>query len=168
MRSKNLIYWTICIVLLYLSTGVNSECGCNKLKRQHEPNDLHAEKEKISESQETCSGPKSALKDLMHEDSNSPDQVDDMALIQKGTYFVGTNEPIFVNDRESPERMVSIDEFYLDKHEVTNAKFKEFVEATNYVTEAEKFGDSFVFKGQIDENMQEKYKDYRVANALWW
>lgn len=39
---------------------------------------------------------------------------------------------------ESPAHLVTVSSFWIDKHEVTNAKFKEFVDATGYVTFAEK------------------------------
>ena len=39
---------------------------------------------------------------------------------------------------EFPQHKVSVDPFYLDAHEVTNAEFDEFVKATGYITVAEK------------------------------
>ena len=36
--------------------------------------------------------------------------------------------------REKPAHQVTVDGFYIDVTEVTNAQFKAFVEATNYVT----------------------------------
>ena len=41
---------------------------------------------------------------------------------------------------EYPQRKVYLDVYYIDKYEVTNAEFKEFVEATGYVTDAERKG----------------------------
>ena len=51
---------------------------------------------------------------------------------------------VFLADGESPERSVTLDSFYLDKYEVTNSKFQKFTLSSGYVTEAEKFGNSFV------------------------
>lgn len=39
---------------------------------------------------------------------------------------------------EKPAHPVRVDGFWMDEHEVTNAQFREFVEATGYVTTAEK------------------------------
>ena len=39
---------------------------------------------------------------------------------------------------EYPKHEVVIDSFWMDVHEVTNAQFADFVEATGYVTTAEK------------------------------
>lgn len=40
--------------------------------------------------------------------------------------------------REKPEHQVAVDGFFIDATEVTNAQFKKFVEATGYITTAEK------------------------------
>ena len=44
-------------------------------------------------------------------------------------------------------REVSVDSFWVDRFAVSNEDFAEFVEATGYATEAERFGWSFVFAG---------------------
>jgi formylglycine-generating enzyme required for sulfatase activity len=46
---------------------------------------------------------------------------------------------------ESPAHEVTVGPFLMDRHEVTVAEFARFVEATGYVTEAERFGWSGVF-----------------------
>lgn len=45
--------------------------------------------------------------------------------------------------------------FFIGKHEVSNERFKAFVEATGYVTEAEKFGNSFVVEQFISKKVSE-------------
>ena len=40
--------------------------------------------------------------------------------------------------REQPRHLVRVDGFHMDRHEVTNAQFAEFVESTGYVTVAER------------------------------
>jgi sulfatase modifying factor 1 len=45
---------------------------------------------------------------------------------------------------ELPPHEVYVDAFYVDKYEVTNRQFKKFVDATSYVTDAERDGDSMV------------------------
>lgn len=92
---------------------------------------------------------------------------ENMSLIPGGKYFIGTNEEIFKNDKEGPEREVELEQFYLDKYAVSNADFKEFVDTTAYVTEAETFKDSFVFKILLDEDVRKEYEDFRVAQAPW-
>merc|ERR1719195_2383719 len=72
------------------------------------------------------------------------DEYSNMAFIKGGVYTMRTDVPIFVADGEAPARRVHISNFLMDKYEVSNAEFAEFVSATSHTTEAETFGDSFV------------------------
>ncbi|WDR03966.1 formylglycine-generating enzyme family protein [Devosia algicola] len=64
--------------------------------------------------------------------------------------IVGTSKPEIAGDGEGPIRTVTLKAFSLDAHSVTNARFAAFVAATGYVTEAEQFGWSPVFRGLLD------------------
>ncbi|MGO4500785.1 formylglycine-generating enzyme family protein [Paenibacillus sp. 2RAB27] len=71
---------------------------------------------------------------------------EDMIYLPGGEFLMGTDDREgFPSDGEGPVRAVTIDPFYIDSYTVTNSEFKKFVEATGYVTEAEKFGWSYVF-----------------------
>ena len=63
----------------------------------------------------------------------------DMVLIPAGEFLMGSPEGEGAFD-EHPQHVVYLDDYYIDKYEVTNAQFKEFVEATGYVTDAERKG----------------------------
>ena len=66
----------------------------------------------------------------------------------KMVLFEGGNITIGANDRtpnEAPSFTKDVAPFYLDTNLVTVADFRKFVEATNFVTEAENYGDSGVF-----------------------
>jgi formylglycine-generating enzyme len=54
---------------------------------------------------------------------------------------------------EAPVRRVRVDPFAVDTHEVTNARFAEFVDATAYVTVAERPLDPADFPGAPPENL---------------
>ena len=54
--------------------------------------------------------------------------------------------PLFGKDAHPPFR-AEVDPFFLDVHPVTVAQFREFVEATSYVTQAEEFGNGGVLRG---------------------
>lgn len=72
----------------------------------------------------------------------------DVALIVPipgGTATVGTDAPFFRADGEGPARRVTLKPFRMDAHAVTNRRFAAFVAATGHVTEAERFGWSYVF-----------------------
>ncbi|KAJ7316984.1 hypothetical protein JRQ81_003146 [Phrynocephalus forsythii] len=104
----------------------------------------------------TRSGPRSAKSELRQ-----------MAFIPGGVFTMGTNEPAIQQDGEWPARRVRLDPFYMDIYEVSNAEFENFVNATGYLTEAEKFGDSFVFEGMLSEQVKTGIHQ-AVAVAPWW
>ena len=60
-----------------------------------------------------------------------------MVLIPGGAFSMGGDDDQASRD-EYPKHEVVIDSFWMDIHEVTNAQFAAFVEATGYVTTAEK------------------------------
>lgn len=63
--------------------------------------------------------------------------VEGMVLIPGGSFSMGADDEQAWRD-EYPKHEVAIDSFWMDIHEVTNAQFAAFVEATGYVTIAEK------------------------------
>ena len=90
-----------------------------------------------------------------------------MAHIPEGSFLMGTDAGNgFPADGEGPVREVRTDGFYLDTHAVTNAKFKAFVEATGYETEAQRFGWSFVFYQFLPKRKARGAQ--RVQQAPWW
>lgn len=48
---------------------------------------------------------------------------------------MGTDDPQIKQDGEAPARRVTVDAFYMDAYEVSNADFERFVNATGYLTE---------------------------------
>ncbi|KAM5232406.1 formylglycine-generating enzyme isoform 2-T2 [Hipposideros larvatus] len=90
-----------------------------------------------------------------------------MVPIPAGVFTMGTDDPQIKQDGEAPARTVTIDAFYMDAYEVSNAEFEKFVNSTGYLTEAEKFGDSFVFEGMLSEQVKTGIQQ-AVAAAPWW
>ncbi|MBM3934561.1 MAG: formylglycine-generating enzyme family protein [SAR202 cluster bacterium] len=70
-------------------------------------------------------------------------------------------------DGEGPVRKVTVKPFYIDVASVTNEQFAEFVKATGYVTEAERFGWSYVFHLFVS-NETRKAVTQAVAQTPWW
>ena len=62
--------------------------------------------------------------------------------IEGGTFLMGEDA---VYEEEGPPRETTVDGYWIDPHEVTNAQFAEFVKATGYVTIAEKPVDPAAF-----------------------
>jgi formylglycine-generating enzyme required for sulfatase activity len=70
----------------------------------------------------------------------------DLVALDGGAFQMGTADSDgFPADGEGPVRSVTVSPFRIGRYAVTNRQFGAFVEATGYVTEAERFGWSFVF-----------------------
>src|SRR5262249_47928542 len=86
-----------------------------------------------------------------------------LVLIPAGKFLMGS--PATDADRfgdEGPHHEVQITQpFYLGKYVVTRGQFRQFVEATRYLTEAEKDGRGCGY------NADKKDFDYRVAGRNW-
>ncbi len=72
----------------------------------------------------------------------------DMAYIPGGTFTMG-GDSVWGRPDEFPGHRVTISSFYIDRHEVTNKQFKKFVEATGYITTAERKPDWAELKKQL-------------------
>jgi formylglycine-generating enzyme len=116
-----------------------------------------------------------------------------MIKIPGGVFEMGGDTPIGFEDMpetalpqgdELPKHSVQVSDFWMDEHEVTNAEFSEFVEATGYITVAERPIDWEEMKKQLppgtpkppEENLQPASLvfEYASKNASrdnlgnWW
>ena len=73
----------------------------------------------------------------------------DMVAIPGGTFWMGAGEDSLALPREFPAHPVTLSPFLMDAHEVTNRQFAAFVEATGYVTVAERPLDWAELKTQL-------------------
>lgn len=86
---------------------------------------------------------------LEKKDSLAPEG---MIWVGKKTFLMGAKEnDKFAMMREKPAHKVTVDGFYIDEHEVTNAQFQKFVAATNYITVAERKIDWETLKKDLPE-----------------
>ena len=69
-------------------------------------------------------------------------------------------------DGEGPVREVAVGAFRIDAYAVTNERFAGFVEATGHVTEAERFGWSYVFAGFLPAALRRGAA--RPEQTPWW
>jgi len=82
--------------------------------------------------------------------TSTPALPEDMARIPAGTFRMGSDADY---PEERPARDVAVDEFWIDRLEVTNRRFAAFVSATGYVTVAERPLDPADFPGAPPENL---------------
>ncbi len=85
--------------------------------------------------------------------------------LEGGRFVMGTDEPGYPTDGEGPDHPVELSAFSLAVHPVTNDAFARFVADTGHVTDAERFGASFVFGGLLPDDFPETRG---VAAAPWW
>ena len=85
------------------------------------------------------------------------------------TFLMGTEAGDgFPADGEGPVREVSLSGFAIDQCAVSNDEFAAFVEDSGYVTEAEHFGWSFVFKNHVPKSAFKKQLVRTVPGLAWW
>ena len=75
------------------------------------------------------------------------------------------SEGSYPGDGEGPVHEVVLAPFVIDRYAVTNRRFAEFVAATGYQTDAERFGWSFVFGGLLPDDFP---LTRGVESAPWW
>lgn len=98
----------------------------------------------------------------------SPADSHSMIRLEAGSFLMGTDSKEgFPADGEGPVRSVSLRPYALSAHTVTNERFGRFVEATGYVTEAERFGWSFVFHLLAADEVKAKVKIV-PRDTPWW
>ena len=94
--------------------------------------------------------------------------LDGMVKLDGGDFLMGSEDGDgFAADGEGPVRKVAIRPFYIDETAVTNEQFIEFARSTNYRTEAERFGWSFVFYQFVPAAIARQI-DRAVQGAEWW
>jgi formylglycine-generating enzyme len=82
-----------------------------------------------------------------------------------GAFLMGCDEGPYPADGEGPVREVRLDGFAIAATAVTNAEFAAFAAATGHVTDAERFGWSFVFAGFLPRDFP---PTRAAAGTPWW
>ena len=145
-----------CIILVSLfetvhsSEGQTSEgCGCSATSRESSSavvcNDHSA-----ATPVESATPPVAGAQDGT--------RTNEMVRIEGETFLMGSEKPIITADGEGPARNVTVDTFWMDVHEVSNAEFKIFVDATGYVTEVKDYCAPYF-------DMEQKLTEYRLKSA---
>ena len=95
----------------------------------------------------------------------SPDAEIDWIEVPGGVFTMGTDHPEGRPD-ERPAHKVKVGDFQIARTEVTNAQFAAFVEATGYLTTAERPIDWAVLKKQVPEGTPKPPDEVLVPGAL--
>jgi formylglycine-generating enzyme len=89
-----------------------------------------------------------------------------MQALPGGEFLMGTEAADgYPADGEGPVHAVRVSPFRVSPHAVSNSEFGEFAEATGHVTDAERYGWSFVFGGLLPDDFP---PTRGVARAPWW
>ncbi|MBI1372404.1 MAG: SUMF1/EgtB/PvdO family nonheme iron enzyme [Phycisphaera sp.] len=93
-----------------------------------------------------------------------------MARLDGGAFVMGTDsDEAWAADGEGPVREVTVRPIWIDACCVTNAQYAAFVEATGYVTDAERYEWSYVFHLHVPKRYRERLRGERsVVGAEWW
>ena len=87
-----------------------------------------------------------------------------MRALTGGWFDMGSDDAPHPQDGEAPVRSVWVDDFALAATAVSNRDYARFVEATSYVTVAERLGSSFVFQSMLADPTT-----WPVSSvAPWW
>jgi formylglycine-generating enzyme required for sulfatase activity len=89
-----------------------------------------------------------------------------LVSVPAGGFLMGSDGPESVpGDGEGPVRRVELAAYRIGATTVTNAQFAAFVTATGHVTDAERFGWSFVFHLRVPERDRGRFS---APEDTWW
>jgi len=96
----------------------------------------------------------------------TPDSSSNMVLIPAGDFLMGSKASKMALAREFPKHQVQVSAFYMDIHEVTNAQFAAFIEATGYQTMAERPINWTVLKEQLPADTPKPTSDLLQPGSM--
>lgn len=105
------------------------------------------------------------IADLKKENFYDDSSNNEMVFIKGGVFIMGGNNYQAAQD-EFPRHKVKVADFWIDKTEVTNAEFKKFVDATGYITTAEKKPDWEEIKKNLPPGTPKPNDTLLVAASL--
>lgn len=92
---------------------------------------------------------------------------EEMIWVEGKTFLQGAKKTDrFAMQREKPAHKVTVDGFYIDLTEVTNKQFRKFVEATKYITVAERKIDWKEMKKQLPANTPKPHNSILQPGSL--
>lgn len=148
MKNKIVLQNTLLILLLFAFVA----CDNDKKAQQNQEKPVETEKKK---------------QQLIIEKLNTVTTPEGMVWVNGKTFTQGakTNDQ-FAMMREKPAHQVSVDGFFIDITEVTNKQYKAFVDATNYVTIAERPIDWEEMKKELPEGTRKPHDSILQPGSL--
>lgn len=144
MRTHRNLYLNILILLLVL--------GCKNEKAKTEITTVKTEQKDVK-------------KEVSEAIINNPP--DGMVWIPSGTFMQGAvDQDDMAMKHEKPQHPVTVDGFFMDITEVTNAEFSKFVQETGYVTIAERAIDWEEMKKQLPEGTPKPHDSVMQPGSL--
>ena len=127
-------------------------CAAKRTDLQLEPNNTQQDRPDLTGAASTAVGPEPR-----------------MIALPGGEFAMGTDtKEGFPADGEGPIRPVRVDPFSISAYAVTNAQFGQFVAATGYVTEAERFGWTYVFHLFVSEATKQDVVSVPQTTPWWY
>lgn len=169
----SLFPYRIFILLLFITSS------CNESKNSHHSNnDLDTIQPKENNPKACCEKSKANLI-IGQSSKNEADTyqkkasiclkkevIDSMVFIKGGIFLMGSSDLKMALKRELPQHKVKVNAFYMDVHEVTNAEFSKFVNATGYKTVAENTVNWEILKKQLPPNTPKPSDDFLHPGSM--
>ena len=83
----------------------------------------------------------------------------EMVAIPAGCFMMGSPESEEGRDSTETQHQVCVNAFHIGKYEITRGQFRKFVEATNYITEAERGYGCYIWSGSWGKSHQVNWRD---------
>jgi len=148
----------VSVVMVWTSLGCGGVANINNNHREFQKEDLISCCSKIpSRIAMTSIGSIQSFEEIISHQG--------MKWIEKGEFVMGASDKEGSPD-EYPQHKVQLSGFWMDETEVTNAQFKKFVEATGYVTTAEKAIDWEEIKKQVPADTPKPPDSMLAASSL--
>jgi len=130
------VIFSILLVIFSISAECSQEektedCGCSATSRKSSSSAVTSDNRPEDTPTESATPP--------HVSGQDETRTNQMVKIEGETFIMGSDKPIIMADGEGPARHVTVNTFWMDVHEVSNAEFKKFVDATGYVTEVNNY-----------------------------
>ncbi|HKL33957.1 MAG TPA: formylglycine-generating enzyme family protein [Tangfeifania sp.] len=159
---------------LYLIAFLLSIFGCSNNSQKETNNEVYKKEADVScvcavpnrlNTTSSKEQPPAASQNIDSLKKNYP-KLENMVFIPGGTFNMGARDANFARPDEYPVHPVKVNSFFMDRHPVTNAQFREFTEATGYVTTAEKDIDWEEFKKQLPPGTAKPADSLLEASSL--